>query len=299
VNVHGYIEVENYENVGENIGNYFSVYFWNLGLCISEQKDFKIDITKSNVLENLPFIVKYKNDPVYSKYVKKVYNNFIQNGIDSKFIKQKQADSLWFIDDEKNILFWDAMKPFIQKIFDDMFTKSKLNIQSDCPVIHFRCADVPFAKHFHYHLVKYEFYKKALEIIQSKTGRQYNKVILLSCNTHNSSDENKKTCNIYVKTMVDYLNSIGYEVDVQCNSNIDDFAKLYYAPAVISNVSSFAIISGYFGKGIFVCSENNIESNKGTTCSICNDWMIKGYQIKHKLIDNYYDTENVINNFLL
>jgi hypothetical protein len=300
INVHGYIQIDNFENIGEHIGNYFCVYFHNLGLCICNERDFKVDVSKSDVIQFIPFEIKYTNDEVYSEYIKIVSSNFKKNNIDSNYIHSQQSDAIWFMSNEKNILFWDSMKPIVQKIFDDMFTKSGINIPGKYPIVHFRCADVPFGKHPQYHLVKYEFYKKALEMVKNKTGIDYKKIILLSCNTHLSGNDNQVKCGEYIQSMVDYFNSIGYEVEVQCNSNIDDFAKLYYAPAVISNVSSFSFMTGYFGKGVFVCSQHNDERNTSDEmCNICDDWMIKGYQIKHKLVDDYYDTEKIINNFLL
>ena len=90
------------------------------------------------------------------------------------------------------------------------------------------------------------------------------------------------------------MTSIGYEVDVQCNSLIEDFAKLFYALAVVSSVSSFSFMSGFFSKGIFISSEHNHEDNIKETCTICDEWMLKGYQVKHKFIDDYYNTSAVI-----
>jgi len=297
---HFTIKRENIDNIGVDIGNYLCNYFYELGLSITRKNDFYYEQSDQEVVKYLPTHILFINDPLYGKYIEEISKEFKRQQIDEDYLQNKLSFAIWFIEDPKNIIFWNTMKPLINTILDNMFTKGGLNINKiQYPIIHFRCADVPFTKHQHYHLVKYPFYKEALDIITNKSGIQYKKVIILSCNTHFASIKNKEKCGVYINSIVEYLNSIGYEVETQCNSNIDDFAQLFYAPAVISNVSSFSFMSGYFGNGIFISSEHNDENNTEETCNICGDWMLKGHQLKHKFVEDYNDTENVIKQLLL
>jgi len=293
------LENKSYKNVELNLGNHFSEYFYKLALCILRKKNWDNNPGQYDIIQNLTHKILYQNDEIYGNLIKEVDDNFIKYNITLQYLESiAESRALWFILDNNNILFWTSMKPLVKKILNDMFTKSHLNIPVDCPVIHFRCADTPFIKQRQYHLVKYEYYKKALELINLKSGKNYNKVILLSCHTHEAPILNQEKCMDYNNSLKSYLNSIGYEVDKQCDSNINDFAKLFYAPAVVSNVSSYSFMTGFFGKGIFVSSEFNEENNTEKACTICDGWMIKNYQIKHKLINDYYDTNDVINNYL-
>ena len=52
------------------------------------------------------------------------------------------------------------MKDLIHKILDETLIKSNLKKQIDYPVIHFRCADTPFARHSKYHFQKYIMIKE-------------------------------------------------------------------------------------------------------------------------------------------
>jgi fructose-specific component phosphotransferase system IIB-like protein len=81
---------------------------------------------------------------------------------------------------------------------------------------------------------------------------------------------------------------------VQCGSNIEDFAKLFYAPLVISNGSSFAFMSGFFGKGVFVSTAHQSEMNPDVICENCKEWAIPNYNILHKDVEDYYDTGSTL-----
>ena len=134
------------------------------------------------------------------------------------------------------------------------------------------------------------FFKEALNQISNKLNKIYDHVDIMSYNTHNSFKENMISCKKYADSLQDYLNEIGYNSNIICNSNIDDFATLFYAPAVISTSSSFSFMSGFFGHGILISTEHE-ERKK---CDLCDDFILYGYNLKHEFVNDYYDTDNVI-----
>lgn len=286
----------NPDNVGGSVGNYFSKYFYALGLSITEQRDFYYDMQDEYAINEkyIPTQIKFKNDKIFSKFIQDMDKKFINENITSDYLRTQEGEKMWFIEDNKHIIFWNISKPIIQQILSNMFSKMKLNVTVEYPVIHFRCGDVPFERHYAYHFVKYSFYKEALNIITKKGNKKYSEVLILSCSSHRATGKSKEYCNIYTQSLKAYLESIGYEVNIQCNNIIEDFAKLYYSVAAISSVSSYSFIGGFFGEGQFVSSEYNYEYNTEETCTICDDWMIKGYQVKHKFIPDYDNTSSVI-----
>jgi hypothetical protein len=100
----------------------------------------------------------------------------------------------------------------------------------------------------------------------------------------------------FSKKASNYLKKHGYNINIICSSNIDDFILLFYAPAVISSGSSYSFMSGFFGNGKLISEghfneENSLESN----CSICDNWLKKKNSILHKNINSYHETKIVIN----
>ena len=112
----------------------------------------------------------------------------------------------------------------------------------------------------------------------------------MSCNFHKSNDHILELCRIYSKSLQYYLKKHNYNSEIICNSNIDDLATLFYAPAVISTSSSFSFMSGFFGNGVFVTTEHA----QNTECNSCNDIMLYNYNLPHEKVDSYYDTDIVI-----
>jgi hypothetical protein len=280
-------------NISINIGNWICEYIYDIATSILLQKDFTYNIPDIDFVKHLPKFIKYANiDP-------SIYTNLTSKGITYDSFTQKHAEkcAIWFINDNIDHNFWICLKPLIQSILDDALIKSNLKKIVEFPVIHFRCADVPFVRHRQYHLQKYKFYKKALENINTLSLQQYSKVIILSCSFHLSDNKDQACCSTYTNSLSDYLKNISYDTIVECNTNIADFATLFYAPAVISGGSSFSFISGFCGKGIFI-SGGHIEEADTTTnlkCDSCSTWLQNADDIKHKDIDDYYNTDAVIN----
>ena len=290
-------------NIDKDIGNYLSTYFYYLGLSILEQKDFQFKIDDVDFIKHLPSFINYKNNIYYNHTT--LYNKLKQNGITLDFFKKiTLPETMWFMYTNLYYKFWLCMKEIVYTILDNAFIKSNLKKTVDTPVIHFRCSDTPFIRHPQYHFQKYEFYKEVLDKISSKLGihkkymnnKQNNKkkIKVLACSFHRSDDAIKKSCAIYTNSLCDYLKSINYEPIIECNKNSEDFATLFYAPAVISIGSSFSFMSGFFGKGLFYSGGHREEKDKTPGCTLCSKWLITNYELKHSMVDDYHDTEKVI-----
>ena len=280
-------KIEHFENIKLNIGNEICDYFYHLGKCILQKKDFNIDANKyKNItfFEHLPTSLPYNYDSIYNELQSYniTYNNFSDK-------IGNCAACAWEILNNDRYYFWKCLKPMAHDIMENAFKKSGLAKEVSNPIIHFRCADTPFIKQDGYNLQKYQFFKDSLEKIQSEKQLDIKSVYLMSCSTHRSNINQQESCKKYSGSLSDYLNSIGYQCETICNSNIDDFAMLFYAPAVISTSSSYSFMGGFFGNGIFLSTENLLGK-----CDSCNDWMLYGYNLPHKDVDDYLDYNSVI-----
>jgi hypothetical protein len=133
-----------------------------------------------------------------------------------------------------------------------------------------------------YFFQKYKYFKIALDRLP-----HYDKIIILSCNTHLSNEDNKKSCNKYVELLKEQL--IKYNPVIECGTNVDDFISMFYAPAVISTLSSFSFMSGFFGNGLYI-QPNYMENEE--ECNDC-ETDYKGYSIQHKDVNDYHNVDEV------
>jgi len=286
---------EYYDNVKLDIGNRLSAYFFNLGLAILQKKDFindeKYVYDSHFFFQYIPGTIKYDFDDIH--------NCLISKGIKYEDFSKIWDVSGWEIETDERYYFWQCMKPLVHQILDDTFKKCNLDKKVEYPIIHFRCADTPFNKHSMYHFQYYPFFKDALEKIFIKLNKRYDNLYIMSCNLHKSNDTMKESCNIYVNSLQEYLKDNNFNSEIVCNSNIDDFATLFYAPAIISTSSSFSFMSGFFGNGIFISSE--LKNKKEEDCKSCNNVILYGYNLSHEKVNDYNDTETIIDklkNFL-
>ena len=65
---------------------------------------------------------------------------------------------------------------------------------------------------------------------------------------------------------------------------------MFYAPAVISTISSFSFMSGYFGNGIYI--QPSMMQNDNESCLDCNN-PYKGYNIPHNKVSEYHNVDEV------
>lgn len=271
------------KNISADLGNRLCLNFTHMLQSFLKKEDYRPEKT------DIPFLKDFPTIP----YDSSIHKKLIKKNIDLSYLEFFAKDpSLWSIEEKKREETWDIIHKIVHNTLDEMFRKNGIVKEVKYPVIHFRCSDVPFIKHFHYHLQKYSYFKDSLEEI--KKTMKYDTVILVSCSFHNAGKDNQEKCNIYIDSLKSYLESIGYKVIVQCDTNVDDFATMFYAPAVISTGGSFSFMSGYFGNGIFISEGHYQEGKEDTKCKTCRSWLKSGYSIEHKDVKDYYDTESVI-----
>ena len=289
-------DLENFENIDADIGNILSDYFINLGLSILEKKDFysKKHYFDDNryydyfFFKSLPTFIKYEHDDIYNNLTSKdiSFNKHYLNHL--SYMINDEIDNNINGNNYKKYYFWVYMKPLIHKILDDTFKQCDLVKKVDNPIIHFRCADTPFVRLDDYNFQYYSFFKNSLEEINNKLNKNYKTIDIMYSNKHKSSNNEQKACDIYINSLQDYLKNIGYETNIINNSNIDDFATLFYAPAVISTCSSFSFMSGAFSDGIFISPYFYEDKYKNEPFNKLP------YILKHNLVNDYYDTDAVI-----
>ncbi len=279
--------IENFDNnIKINIGNHLCYEFTQCAIKFLNNKDYTPRKSNEFWIKDFPII----------KFDQNIKDQLLKEGITIEYINSLyDIFGNWSIENKKKEKFWDIMYNIVNNTLNEMFIKNGLKKNIEYPVIHFRCSDVPFVKHFSYHLQKYSYLKDCLDEAKIKLNKKFDKVILVSCSFHLAENKNQEKCNIYIESMKEYLESIGYEVIVQCQSNIDDFATIFYAPVIISPGSSFSFMSGYFGGGLFFSEGHYIEGKEDLTkCKDCKEWLKSGYSIPHSEITDYYDTDSVI-----
>jgi len=281
---------ENFENIKVDIGNFLCSYYYNISLHFIEGKDYFQEIPEYDFVKYLPKHVK-----IDENLRKKLIENHFTKEVLIEEMNNNTISGTWFINNDRIALYWEIMKPFVYKILDNAFQQSKLketaiNETKETICIHFRCSDVPFIGSPHYHLQKYSFYKKCLEDI---SHLKYKKIKFISCSFHKSQENTKKACDKYIEDLIQYLKQLGYNVEIQCKSNIEDFAYLFYAPVTISTGGSYSFMSGFFGNGIFMAEGHDHEEFPEKKCTSCN-WLKHGYSLNHSLVKDYMDTDNVI-----
>ena len=265
-----------------DIGNFLSTYYRSLVLSILEQRDFTYIIPNKPFINKLPSNIPFRQD---------LFMELSQLGITATEFKKTYPSgmSFWFVKDKLQQDIGYIMKPLLHSLLDTALSSENLHGSAN-PVIHFRCADTPFIRDKHYHFQKYSFFKDALE-----NNRANKSITLLSCSTHKADQQKQESCKSYTDHLQEYLQSIGYTATVQCNTPEQDFATIFYSPLVISTGSSFSFMSGFFGSGQFISTLHEEEYNKKefSTCTDCDIWMYKGYNIPHSSVNDYHNIDQV------
>lgn len=264
-----------FDNVG-NIGNLICQYYYNYVKSILEKKDFIMESDNE-------FIKLFPKNIIFNK---EIYNKLNEQNIE-KLNTEYYDMSFWDIKTIEQKKIHDIMKPYMYDIFNTAFINNKLKKKSEVPIIHFRCADTPFIRHKDYYFQNYRYFKKAIEEIKSKI--KFEKIILLSCSTHQSELKNQESCKKYSELLKNELNE--YNIDIQCGNIVDDFIKMFYAPAVISTISSFSFMSGFFGGGIFIIPSS--IKNNGEIEELASEY--KGFNILHDRVSDYHNIDEVYN----
>lgn len=277
------IYVEYFQNVHVDIGNYLSDYYYNLVISILKQEDFNYKTSTVVFIKDLPTYIPF-NNLIYDEFQK---HNITFDQLQLKYIN-KDGTWFWILNEKFNETINFIMKNTMNRIIKDALIKNNFLKKENIPIIHFRCADTPFNHHKHYHFQKYEYFKVILDNLNTK----YNDIILLSCNTHgHKSNDNISSCNIYANKIKEYLQKLNYNIHIKCDTNMEDFARLFWAPVVISTTSSFSFMAGFFGEGDYY--QPSMLEHNNSLCPDCKSYNIHGYSIEHDKINNYHDTDRV------
>jgi hypothetical protein len=232
-------------NFGEynNIGNILCDYFYYMGHAWSQGRDFEWRRPRDDgVYKHLPRHL----PPPRGADIK--WNEF--GPTDGDCVN----DISWLgIPD-----FWQSMKPYIHDILDEAFTKEGLKPENPSNVIHFRCSDTPFNKWDGYMLPKYAFYKKlGLKDVE-----------IVNCSTHLAGEKEQNACAKYVDLLQDELEKDGIKATTSCGTIDGDFAKMFYAPTLVTTGSSMSFFAGMFNDRVFIKPEHS---------DYLHHWLVKTY----------------------
>jgi hypothetical protein len=284
-----YVVYENMESTRVDIGNYITVYYFKLIHSILKREDFYHDISEYTFLKYLPDYIPFSES-------ESIYNELLKNGINSEVFEQTNqrhmdlAAGFWVLENQSQITIGKIMKPRMNSILNEALTKYKVDPPTDNIIIHFRCADTPFVKMEDYHFQKYSYFKKILDKINH--DKQYD-ITILSFIKHKSNNEEADACIKYSSSLEQYIKTIGYSVSTKSNSDVIDFATMFYAPFVISTSSSFSFISGFFGNGKYY--QPSSIHNETEACVDCDDEIVyKNFNLRHNMVTDYLYTDEVI-----
>jgi hypothetical protein len=274
---------ESFENIHENIGNYLSNYYYQLFICILQRQDFVFESPS-----NATFLNKLPQKIPFIQNIQ-IYDALTKHNITYDAYRNYESTAFWEFRNRRSEFIHNTMKPLMHHIIKNALIESGLHSGMNTnTVIHFRCADTPFEKNFHYHFQRYQYFKDALEKIENENKT----IVFLYNNTHLSNESQQNTCNIYVEKLTEYLESIGYKVNIQSKTNVEDFATMFFAPAVISTSSSFSFMSGFFGNGQYI-QPTFFNGDYVEQCTDCSDFILKGYNISHREVEDYHDIDTV------
>jgi len=279
VTVFNLYSYENYDNRFEkvgNIGNQLCEYYCDYVKAILQKKDFTSQ-SENEFIKLFPKTLPFNQE---------IYNKLKEKNIQYETYKDFPSDSFWYNRTNERVIIHDIMKPYMHQIFNKAFIDHNLQKKVDDPIIHFRCADTPFIRNNDYTFQKYSYFKKALNELKEKI--HFDKVVILSCSTHLSSKENQESCKQYSILLKNELKD--YNVEIECGGIVDDFIKMFYAPAVVSTISSFSFMAGFFGKGVFIVPAA-VNFDKEELDEITSEY--KGFHIQHDKVKDYHNIDEV------
>lgn len=279
-----------------NLGNYLSDYYLQVLVATIQEKDFNFTVppayqydqpSNDPFLQHLPTFIPYSTLQPY-------HDILHQDSITYETLTKDETHyfvpgGTWRLKERQDEIMATTLKPLMHDILDRALVQGGFaqGVNSKSPVIHFRCADVPFIRHENYYLQRYTFFRDALNSIDLG-GKS---VVLLSYVKHNTdASTDHVACAKYTEGIQTYLESMEYNVTVQSKSMMEDFATMFYAPAVISTGSSFSFFAGFFGKGAYRSTTQGLD----TYCGDCSDLILKGYNLPHSDVEDYHDVTRVI-----
>lgn len=295
-------KIESMASISIDIGNFLVVYYCNIINSIIKKKDFdieemegmdfNIDIYNKMDLGSMEFLKYLPKHIPYKPVLESLLPSFQAIGMNKVQTCQTPYFRFMSMDIVRGL---EAIRPLMHDLIDQALNNTELDStirHMDHPVIHFRCADTPFVMNPDYKLRRFAYFRKALDLIKQRTGRTFDRITILSFVKHRSTQEQQQACQTYAVMLQTFLQEeLGYQVDIQSKSNIEDFATLFYAPAVISTGGSYSLMSGFFGSGVFIQPQDYPLPEPV-------DWLLPDMNVEHGTVD-YYDTEAVKKELLM
>lgn len=249
-----------------NIGNILCGYFYHMGESWSRGETFVWDGWESEHYFYKQFPVKL-DPPLETKIPK---------------FEGVVPISAWTMNKPEAREFWDAMKPYVHRYIHKALQNTNQVLSQRLPVVHYRCADVPFDRNVDYHFQKYDFFRNALA--------GHKEIDLITCSKWKATDEMKTACNEYVNLLKNEIGNTRVNI-IECRDVLEDFARMFYAPLVVSTGSSMSFMAGYFGNGKFVTGGHFDENDQSKNCLICD--YSPETNLLHSDVENYYDVDEV------
>lgn len=266
-------------SVSSPLGNVLASYFY----YIAAQPDPELLITHKNLLQHMP-----------ASELHEFYRN-LDWSISRPLVEYKSAArSAWHQLDatgkpKANYLrYWSTLRIFMQRLYAENLQQ----MQVDSPVVHFRCSDSPFNKHNEYHIPKES---SVVWMAKQVKDRGYNKVTMLSCNSHRSLDQN--SCQKYSAYYAKIFTDAGIKVETQCNSILSDFTMMVRSPLLVAlNASSFSFMAGVAKEPHNFISCNMGKEIKGKYYLQTDvDWILDPQApLLHADVNDYNDSAAVI-----
>lgn len=241
------------------LGNLLSCYIYRIIKSFAENNHFapiQVNIIYRNNrgrLENV-FIERLRNVSILTLPAEQ--RKHLVSQIPKSILEYDNCFALWHQENRDKIVFWEAMKPYVYQMLQESLEPFHSKTES-WPIIHLRCADVPFVKHEAYHLQYYTFYDWALQKTQNWCRQQgipfYQKLYIMTCHQWGGG-QNKKYCDAYLEDLQKYLldhHRIQTKV-LSCRNIMEDVKALFEAPVVISGASSFSFMFAYSSPGLFL-----------------------------------------------
>lgn len=189
---------------------------------------------------------------------------------------------------ENYLQYWQTVRPFTQKFYDEKIPKMKVNH----PIVHFRCSDAPFVTHPLYHLSKRNSVQWMIDKIKAQG---YQEVTILSCNRHRRVKNN--TCGLYLKYYTQLFTDSEVKVKTECHDVFTDFTLMVNAPVLVSlNPSSFGFMAGIAKEpSKYISCNLGTEFNNSYLLQDQADWLMAPYQpLLHSEVIDYKDAKKVI-----
>lgn len=278
------MEMESDEKI-PSLGNSLCGYFYSVAQCWATGMEEGVSV------DNMGLLGRYLPTSGLNRFARAELRSAMARVFSDAEFRRLGSGQRWRperIRPDTFVSFWGGMKGFVFTTLADALSKAGLEKRVDCPVLHFRCSDVPFVRHPGYHMPGKSYYEWCLERIGPTS-----ELIILASYEHNIRDLDALAgaSLAYTEFVAEVCSRHGINVTVRTESVLDDFSTLFHAPAVISTGSSFSFMSGFSSGAYFTCQCIE-EPNRVIKANL--PWHYPGLPLLHSQVADYFDFHTVI-----